>query len=103
MLLIAADEIEPNRTSSVRIEEQVDRPRELDPVQAHRQAQQLVSRSLPHPPPSCPDRPDANVSEPLFTQERHETAGNRAQNGRAFGTADDHLEALHPPPPDRHD
>src|ERR1700675_3997108 len=54
------------------------------------------------PPPSCPDRPDANASEPLFPQKRDETARNGPEDRRSLRAADDHLEALQSPPPDRH-
>jgi hypothetical protein len=102
MHFVTAQEIEPHRSVSIRIEEQVDRPAKLDAVQAHGQAQQFVSRSLPHSRRIVPGPVGRKPLEPLFTQERDETTGHGAQDGRTFRAADDHLEPLHPASPDRH-
>ena len=56
---------------------EVDRPAKLDAVQAHGQAQQLVSRSLPHPRrhPARTDRTQTpqNPSSPRSGTKRHGT------------------------------
>src|SRR5512133_1120202 len=70
---VAAAHVEADGAQSRAVEQQVDRPAELDPVQAHGQSEHLVSRKLRHALAILPGPGAQKPSSPTSGTKRHGT------------------------------